>query len=88
MGPKGVDPSPGVKNAPLLRPVAVCARVGTSVVLWLRVCGVAQVVAGGAARQVANVPVSRGEKLADFADCRGRFAGWPVCCGGGVWQVA
>ncbi|MBF0585268.1 MAG: hypothetical protein HQL80_13690 [Magnetococcales bacterium] len=28
-------PSPGVKNAPLLRPVAVCAGVGMSVVLWL-----------------------------------------------------
>ncbi|MEO5335059.1 MAG: hypothetical protein H7839_23855 [Magnetococcus sp. YQC-5] len=32
-GPFGVDPSPVVNNAPLLRPVAVCARVGMSEVL-------------------------------------------------------
>ncbi|MEO5351556.1 MAG: hypothetical protein H7836_18230 [Magnetococcus sp. YQC-3] len=42
-------PLPGAKNAPLLRPVAVGLRFGTSLVLWLRV------VAGDAARQVAIV---------------------------------
>ena len=31
VGPRSVDPLAGVKNAPLLRPVAVGSRFGTSV---------------------------------------------------------
>ena len=45
VGPRGVDPLPGVKNAPLLRPVAVCAPVGLMAELC---CRLRRGAAGGA----------------------------------------
>ena len=45
VGPRSVDPSPGVKNEPLLHPVAVCAMFGLMAELC---CGLWRGAAGGA----------------------------------------
>ncbi len=74
-GPKGVDPLPGMNNAPLLRPVAVCATVSANTEWWLgtrRFCVLSRCVRGVATRWSGFLPTrSGGWVCAAFAACRG-----------------
>ena len=74
VGPRSVDPSPGVKNAPLLRPVAVGSRFGSR---WACPAGCVWGAAGECHRAGGVVMASTGFRWPDV----GRVAGVKLASG-------